>query len=72
MILLTDYVYSFVIFYYGILQSSSQISCLASTPYNTTFGTTTTNATYTGFGTSLNCTANGFLVGNVNAGSICL
>jgi hypothetical protein len=59
LVLVTDYVDSFLLFSYARLDSASQIACSTYNPANTSYLTLTTNA---------NCTQNGTWVENVNDG----
>jgi hypothetical protein len=60
MILATDNLNSFALFYYVRLDSSSQGSCMFASP--------STNSSFGSFSTSLNCTLGGSLVALINAG----
>jgi hypothetical protein len=62
LVLLTDYVNSFLLFYYVRLDSPCQMACLSYIPVN--------SSNYTSFATSLNCTTGGTFVENVNIGGI--
>jgi hypothetical protein len=62
LILVTDNVVSFILFYYVRLDSASQVTCMSFNMMNSTNITT--------INTSLNCTQGGSWVQNVNSGGI--
>jgi hypothetical protein len=63
MILATDNVNSFVLFYFVRLDSPSQTACLTSNPGGT-------NDTYLQYTSSLNCALGGMAVELINSGGI--